>query len=643
MAARAAPVYGLSSLPEGLNLAGRDLFQVRKPKAPAVQKALGVESWPATAQQSSAVVQSEGVQEDVDVDGKFGPLVHKVGGNSDWVRMGVPAPGFQRKWWFESSSTEREVSLLQAAKTNRSRRDLEPPEPGFMPEISRGIPERLAMGAHSTPEMPTVAEPSNTPSAPASTAHVFKADTDAPQAPPEGRPFDIVVYGATGFTGCLIAQHLDAILAEPKRAAKHSWALAGRSLDRLLVMAGRCKSNPSVISASTPEEIVQMVASCRVLIAAAGPFSACGGEVVAACVEHGTHYVDVTGELSFVQSMAEGYHEIARSKGVMVIHCAGQIATVDDINCYLLAKRLGPLSWFREYWNTLDGVTGGTFTTNIATMAQMGDPDAAAALKNPFSLGGQRKVGTRPEDEDPVDAEQDQLVFPGAWLQPTYNSRVGSRVVRRTCGLFEEMPPEDGLAYGDALCVRIMEPAPSQKAAQKATEDMRLPESPEAVEFVVSMMKGQQERGEAPPAGQGPPPQLRSRHWSEIYAVAESEKGAVAHVHYTGPQSYEVTAMTASCAALTILEEPRAVKPEERGGVLTPAFALHGSSFLERLQARSFANGTGRRMKFDVVPGKPKAELLKQGMSLRMREFAVLSGELAAGALRRWEPPTLLA
>uniref|UniRef100_A0A7S1LNA7 Saccharopine dehydrogenase NADP binding domain-containing protein n=2 Tax=Alexandrium catenella TaxID=2925 RepID=A0A7S1LNA7_ALECA len=639
VASTSAPVYGLScDLPAGLLLSS-DVQFAPVPKAERLQESIGIQRQPRPSRGTSALVKKRtesSTEEEVLVDGKYGPIVDKVGGGSDHVRMGLPLPGFQRKWWFDASATEREVSVIQAAKVSQSRRDIKPPpsETGDFDFFNKSAKDRLNSGMAELPSAPRELPPA------VQEASVY-VPTARPERDPEPeRPFDVVVYGATGFTGCLIVEHLDVLLADPKRRNLR-WAIAGRNMDKLMAMAARCSSSPSVIMATSRNEVKSMAASCRVVIAAAGPYIVSGEAVVEACVEKSTHYVDVTGESLFVHNMIESYHALARNSGVMVVHCAGQIATPDDINCYLLVKRLGPLKWFREYWNSVDAVTGGTFQTSMTMLQELATASSLRVERDPFSLGGLRSCGVRPEDEDCTAAEKDEVVFPGTWLEPTYNSRPGSRIVRRTCALFEEAP-SDGVVYGESLSVTIREPAASQKAAQKSAEDNTLPTSADAAALIASILKGQQERGEVPPPGQGPPPQLRSKHWSEIYAVAESEKGERAYVHYTGPQSYEVTAMASVNVALTLLEEPEAVKADERGGVVTPAFAMHGSTYVERLQERSFAKSSGKKMRFEVVSGTPPADKIKQGVTSRMRDFAELRGEMMAGALKAWDLPAIM-
>lgn len=451
---------------------------------------------------------------------------------------------------------------------------------------------------------------------------------------PGGRQYDLVIYGASGFTGGLAAEHLDALLCERAGQKPVRWAVAGRNAERLTTLARRCKTAPSVVLAATEEELSALAACCRVLLSAAGPYQLSGEAVVKACVQQGTHYVDVTGEATWVHDMIERYHEEARRKGVMIVHFAAQVCAIDDISCYLLAKLLGPLRQFREYFWQFGGMTGGTFCTSIETMERM-TPEVHEVFCDPFNLGGHRKCGVRDTDKDCSMAEKDHL-YPNVWLHPAYSSIAGSRAIRRTCQLFEETPG-DGLQYGEGICVTIREAVMSQKVAEAQVQMQAMPKDAENRMRIAAAMRAQLAENQAPLPGQGPPSPTRDMYYSEVIAVAEGESGDWAHVHYMGPEAYEVTAMTCVAAALALVEEPHRLQPESRGGVLTPAFALHGSSFIQRLEAHGFANGKGRKMRFEALPGKPTEEMLQRAIKEKMKNAAMGQAQLTQGSLKRFE------
>ncbi|CAJ1447770.1 unnamed protein product [Effrenium voratum] len=125
------------------------------------------------------------------------------------------------------------------------------------------------------------------------------------EAAPEGRPYDLVIWGATGFTGRLMVEHLDALVSSGETKGKLAWALAGRSEKRLRALAAQCKSGPAVLVAQ--QDLEQVAAQASVFISAAGPYTQCGEAAVRACVLSRTHYVDVAGETVWLHQMIQRF------------------------------------------------------------------------------------------------------------------------------------------------------------------------------------------------------------------------------------------------------------------------------------------------------------------------------------------------
>lgn len=457
-----------------------------------------------------------------------------------------------------------------------------------------------------------------------------------------GRPYAVVVHGATGFSGTFLVEHLDSVVTRRGGAGRLSWAISGRSSEKLRRIASRCKTKPDVIQACTPEEISSMASSCQVVCAAAGPFSSFGEVVVASCVEHSTHYVDITGDALWIHDMIQKYHAEAKAKGAMIVHCSAFNCAIDDLACYQLTRSLGPLKQYREYFLQVGPVGGGSFSSSLESMDKM-TAEGFETTNDPFSLGGLRACGVRREDTDCWEAEEDPL-FTGLWLVPAYNSQTGSRMIRRSCQLFEEAP-SDGVQYGRDFSAVIRDLAPNRNAADRQIKANGLLPDPAAAPVAAHAMRKQLEEGSAPLPGEGPVEKYRAEYFSEVFAVAEGEDGQWAHIHYTGPEAYDVTALACITGALVLVEEAYKIKPWERGGVLTPAFAYHGSTYVARLQAQPFAGRSdGKKMAFRLQKGLPESDQVRRAMeekkNVAMRSTAMLqSGEF----VHPWAPPLLCA
>ena len=151
------------------------------------------------------------------------------------------------------------------------------------------------------------------------------------------KDLDIVVYGATGFTGKLCAEYIHA----SGRPIK--WAIAGRSADKLKTVQGGLSPEIEIIIADGDDDgaLKAMTARAKVILSTAGPFHRYGSKLVAACVENSTHYVDITGENFWVKEMIEKHHEAAAAKGVRIIPSCGFDSIPSDLGSIFGIRKFG--------------------------------------------------------------------------------------------------------------------------------------------------------------------------------------------------------------------------------------------------------------------------------------------------------------
>ncbi|KMS88167.1 saccharopine dehydrogenase, partial [Streptomyces regensis] len=158
------------------------------------------------------------------------------------------------------------------------------------------------------------------------------------------REYDIVVFGATGFTGGLTAEYLAAHVPEGCR-----WALAGRNTtkleavrERLAAIEPSCADLPLVQADVTdPASLARVAESARVVVTTVGPYLEYGEPLVAACAEAGTDYVDLTGEPEFVDRMYLAHHETARRTGARIVHACGFDSIPYDLGVFFTVTQLG--------------------------------------------------------------------------------------------------------------------------------------------------------------------------------------------------------------------------------------------------------------------------------------------------------------
>jgi short subunit dehydrogenase-like uncharacterized protein len=195
-----------------------------------------------------------------------------------------------------------------------------------------------------------------------------------------GREFDIIVLGATGFAGGLIADYLTCHAPQPARLA-----LAGRNLAKLEAVGARLGADVALITvdASDPEAMAAVARRTRVLITTVGPYLLHGAPVVAACADAGTDYLDLTGEPEFVDVTFLKHHARARQSGARLVHACGFDSVPHDLGAQFTVDQLPrdvPLS-VRGYVRASGTFSGGTVASALEAMARLQPARAAHTLR----------------------------------------------------------------------------------------------------------------------------------------------------------------------------------------------------------------------------------------------------------------------
>lgn len=183
------------------------------------------------------------------------------------------------------------------------------------------------------------------------------------------RKFDIILFGSTGFTGQLIASYL----SEHSLNENITWAIAGRDKEKLLQVFNTLPAaKPEIITADIKDSqgLRTMTSQTKILMNAVGPFNWYGKNVVEACIETQTHYLDITGEPSFVADIYNHYFQKASDQKTCVVNCCGFDSIPADYAAWLTAKKL-PLNEpksLKGYIRTNATFSGGTLTTAVQAM-----------------------------------------------------------------------------------------------------------------------------------------------------------------------------------------------------------------------------------------------------------------------------------
>ncbi len=206
------------------------------------------------------------------------------------------------------------------------------------------------------------------------------------------KTYDLVVYGATGFTGRLVAQYLDAHGPQDLR-----FALAGRNLEKLEKIKAKLVRKPDLIQANAndPESLAAMAKSTQVVLSTVGPFIKYGEPLVAACAQNGAHYADITGEPEFVSNIYAAHDATARQNKLKLVSCCGFDSIPHDLGAWLTAGSLPrdtPIK-VEGFVRAKGQMSGGTWNSALEAMGKR----ALDARFGPATPEGRKVGSTKPK------------------------------------------------------------------------------------------------------------------------------------------------------------------------------------------------------------------------------------------------------
>ena len=389
------------------------------------------------------------------------------------------------------------------------------------------------------------------------------------------RPFDVVIYGATGFTGRQAAQYFAAHAPKSLR-----WAIAGRSEAKLRdILSGlaRPEVGSIVADSASPESVFAMCAKTRVVLTTAGPFALYGTPVVEGCVRARTHYVDITGETFWVHEMIERFHAQAVIDGTKIVPFCGYDSVPSDLGAYLMVRALeqrGEACLRVEGFHSgRGGLNGGT----LATMLNQYDSGHETTVADPFLLNPPEAPANDAARRASTDVKG---VFyhdvSKRWAAPFVMGLINTRVVRRSAALH-------GLAgrpYGNDFSYQEYWRSGNMVEAAALAAGIRLTTALARRQF---SRRWFQKLG--PPPGAGPSEKTMDSGFfkSEFFACGEKGTKVSAMMSGQGDPGNRATVRFLCESALALaLDEAELPK---QGGVLTPATAFP-EVLLRRLQER---------------------------------------------------------
>jgi short subunit dehydrogenase-like uncharacterized protein len=396
------------------------------------------------------------------------------------------------------------------------------------------------------------------------------------------RAYDIVLYGATGFVGARAA----AYLATHPQQAQLKWAIAGRNRDRLeqvkQTLGGGAAAVSVLVADSQDQSAVDaMVSKTRVLLNTAGPFARYGSPIVDACVRFKTHYVDITGETTWVRELIDRYHAQAAMDGTRIIPCCGFDSVPADLGSYLVVRHLQaafgvPCGEVKAYYQMVGGFNGGTIASDIYRH-ESGQIEAGL---DPFLLNpkGHPSAQAIEQNRDPQHETFDEAV--GTWVGPFLMGPVNTRVVRRSAALFEQWGDPYSPQFHYQEYTQYNPPLARAKAIF-VTGFGALFEAALDRPFTRRLLHPL-----LPKPGTGPSEQTMNSGWftTELLGTAIDGRKVHGRLRFQGDPGNRATVCFVCEAALSLaLDSESLPGGVQRGGILTPASGL-GDILVGRLR-----------------------------------------------------------
>ena len=381
------------------------------------------------------------------------------------------------------------------------------------------------------------------------------------------KKYEIIVYGATGFTGQICCKNLR------DNYNDLVWAIAGRNGDKLEQIKSDFSLNCDVVVADGGDidSLRSLASQTKVVLSTAGPFARYGSLLVQACVENGAHYTDITGENHWVRGLIDKHHAEAASKGIRIIPSCGYDSIPSDIGALFTISQFDkPVSRVDVYHQAQGGASGGTIET-IFTMDGL-----SKEMRDPFVLNPGETVSEEQREKSKDGFIIEQVDGIEGWSGIGMMAVANTRVVRRSAALMEQNQKSYGtnFTFGEHGLF--------------STKGMaRLASYGSIFAFIViaTPLKKLVRRFLLKP-GQGPSQETQDQGWFRATFVAYSEDNErkICSMFGSGDPGYKSTGKMVCESALALARSDNLPGGNEYGGVLTSAVGL-GNVLIDRLKS----------------------------------------------------------
>lgn len=393
-----------------------------------------------------------------------------------------------------------------------------------------------------------------------------------------GREFDVVIWGATGFTGRLVAEYLAKAYKDDKNL---KWAIAGRNQGKLRSVRKLIGAEhiPTIVADSHDRASLDaLVKRTKVICTTVGPYAKYGSELIAACIANKTDYCDLTGEVQWMRRMIDRHHDEAKANGTRIVHTCGFDSVPSDMGVYFLQNELKKETGTYAQHIKLrvkamkGGMSGGTYASLSYVMEEAEeDKTIYQTLFDPYGLN---PVGS-PRGADKPDLRK--VIYDKdakSWIAPFIMAVINTKVVRRSHALSgfpygKDFRYDEAMATGSGIAGRVkgLLTAGIMGAMMAGKPGSVLKKITDRV---------------LPDPGEGPSLEERENGFFNLKLIAKMPDGSLRFGKVTGDRDpgYGSTSKMLAEAAVCLAKDKE--KCPKVAGMLTPSTAL-ADPYLNRL------------------------------------------------------------
>ena len=379
------------------------------------------------------------------------------------------------------------------------------------------------------------------------------------------REFDVIVFGASGYTGKLVAEYMG---KEYGNDESIRWAIAGRNKDKLSSVKEDLNLDERVsiieVDSTNKDSLDSMTSSAKCILTTVGPYQLYGSSLVQSCSENGTDYVDLTGEPGWMFEMINAHQDTAKNSGAKIVFSCGFDSIPFDLGVYFVQQaaqeKYGkPAKHVRGRVKAMNGeFSGGTIASLGATMATLKEkPELIQVLSNPFSLTEGFEGPAQLDDSKVLLDEKLNM-----WVAPFVMAPINTKNIHRSNALL-------GHAYGEDFCYDEM---------------MIAGEGEEGKQIADAMNSSNPMGGDnLPQPGEGPSKESREQGNYDVLFFADFDEGSI-EARVTGDMDpgYGSTSKMIAESALCLVQDCEDLS----GGMYTPAPAM-GEKLIKRLTKKA--------------------------------------------------------